>query len=173
MRYIFLIFLAALFTYTFGSDKAALTDGMYLVVDEIKKGAENPALNNPFHTIVDCSFHYKENDDSGTEKVVVDTSDYVPLVLQYKPNIEKQSDDRKKIEISLTKSASEKLTAFTTSNVQKRVALVIGNEIISMHQIKVPITSGQLQISYCGNDMCEILQSKLIKNVDSSNVKTK
>lgn len=173
MRFLLLIFFALLFSYTLALNKTSLPDGMYLVVDEIKHGSEIPKLNNPLHTIIDCSAHYLENDDSGIEKVIVDTSDYVPLILKNKPVIEKQTDDRKKIEISLTQSASDKLISFTTVNVLKRVALVIGNEIISMHKIKVPITSGQLQISYCGNDMCEILHSKLIKNVDSSGVNIK
>lgn len=173
MKFLFLIFFALLFSYTLGLNKSSLPDGMYLVVDEIKNGSEIPVMNNPLYTIVECSAHYKENDDSGIEKVIVDTSDYVPLILKFRPNVEMQSDDRKKIEISLTQSASEKLNAFTTVNLNKRVALVIGNEIISMHKIKAPVTSGKLQISYCGPDMCEILQSKLIKNVDSTNANIK
>jgi hypothetical protein len=148
-----------------------LTDGMYVVVDEIMYGTPEPVLASSNHTIVNCSEMLIENNDNKFRRVIIDTSDYVPLVLKVKPKTEQQTETKKKVTIELTRSASDKLENFTTINLNKRIALIIGNEVISMHGIKMPITGGQFQISYCGPDMCEILVSRLINNVDSTGTK--
>lgn len=148
-----------------------LSDGMYLVVDEVSDETHEPVLASSSHTIVNCSELLIENNDNKFRRVIIDTSDYVPLILKVKPKTEQQTETKKKIEIELTRSVSDKLEKFTTVNLNKRIALIIGNEVISMHGIKMPITGGQFQISYCGPDMCEILVSKLINNVDSTGTK--
>jgi hypothetical protein len=148
-----------------------LTDGMYLVIDEVSDDVRDPVLASTNHTVVNCSELLIENNDNKFRRVIIDTSDYVPLILKLEPRTEQQTETKKKILIELTRSASNKLEIFTTVNLNKRIALIIGNEVISMHGIKMPITGGQFQISYCGPDMCEILMSKLVNNVDTTDTK--
>jgi hypothetical protein len=45
------------------------------------------------------------------------------------------------------------------------VAIVVGGEVLTMHKIKEPITSGQLQISRCNDNACELLYVRLRDNV--------
>lgn len=148
-----------------------LQDGMYLVLSEIKNDLDAPDILSPNRFVVNCSDLLLENNEREYIKLIIDTSDFVPLILKVKPRTEQQTETKKKIEIELTKSSADKLEKFTTVNLNKRAALIIGGEVISAHKIKMPITGGKFQISYCGPDMCEILESRLINNVDSTDTK--
>ncbi len=148
-----------------------LQDGMYLVLSEIKNDADAPDILSPDRFLVKCSDMLLENNEREYIKLIIDASDFVPLILKVKPRTEQQTETKKRIEIELTKSSADKLEKFTTVHLNKRVALIIGGEVISAHKIKTPITGGKFQISYCGQDMCEILESRLINNVDSTDTK--
>ncbi|MCE1164448.1 MAG: hypothetical protein LWX07_03485 [Bacteroidetes bacterium] len=148
-----------------------LRDGMYLVISEIKNEADTPDIIGPNRFVVKCSDMLIENNEGEYIKMIIDTTGFVPLILRINPKTEQQTETKKRIEIELTKSSADKLEHFTTVNLNKRIALIIGGEVISAHKIKMPITGGRFQISYCGPDMCEILESRLINNVDSTGTK--
>ncbi len=188
MRILFPAFLVALFLsfsasglYSYGIPDSRtgtirdstnqLRDGMYLVVSEIKNDSDVPDILSPNRFVVNCSDMLLENNEREYIKLIIDTTDNVPLRLSIKPRTEQQTETKKRIEIELTKSSADKLEKFTTVHLNKRAALIIGGEVISAHKIKTPITGGKFQISYCGPDMCEILESRLINNVDSTDAK--
>jgi hypothetical protein len=175
-----LILLTAGILYSYSGIKAVsapadsackIADGMYLVVSEIKNEADVPDILSPNRFVVKCSDMLLENNEREYIKLIIDTSDFVPLKLSIKPRTEQQTETKKRIEIELTKSSAGKLEKFTTVNLNGRIALIIGGEVISAHKIRMPITGGKFQISYCGPDMCEILESHLINNVDSTDSK--
>lgn len=66
---------------------------------------------------------------------------------------------------SLTKDASEKLKVFTENHIMSRVALVVDGQAVSIHKIREPITSGQLQITTCSDNACERLVVKMKSNL--------
>lgn len=47
----------------------------------------------------------------------------------------------------------------------RHVALVIDGDALTMHKIKEPLTSGQLQITRCNDNACERLYITLKDNV--------
>lgn len=148
-----------------------LRDGMYLVSSTIKNETDTPDIIGPNKFVVKCSDMLIENNEGEYIKMIIDTTGFVPLILRVNPKTEQQTETKKRIEIELTKSAADKLERFTTVNLNKRIALIIDGEVISAHGIKTPITGGRFQISYCGPDMCEILESKLINDVESAEMK--
>lgn len=144
--------------------KKAINDGLYLIEKEgtdttrFQVGAKNRAA-------VKFSDMFVEDKDQNNVRLLINTSDYVPLELEKSPETEQQTETKKKLLLSLTKSASEKLKKFTAKNVMKHVAVIVDGEALTMHRIKVAITSGQLQISRCNDNACELLFVKLKDNV--------
>ncbi len=97
--------------------------------------------------------------------VLVDTSAFVPLELELPPQSEQQSEDKQRLLLSLTPEASELLKNFTAERVGESVAIVVDGKVVTRHRVRTALTSGQLQISWCGPDACEQLRSKLVGNV--------
>lgn len=149
-------------------NKTLIPDGLYLIVrvDTVETSLNNlPSYERPI-------FFNKQFDDFNSEeylRLIVNTTEYVPLELEKKPNIEPQTENKKKLLLTLTKTASDSLKSFTTKHLQKHVALIIDGEALTMHKIKEPLTSGQLQITRCNDNACELLYSTLNDNVKLGN----
>jgi len=144
--------------------KAPLKDGLYLI-SKIDTNSTAQSLLSSNESAVFFSKMFDEFNDEGFMRIVIDTSDYVPLELDKSPVSEQQTESKKKLLLSLTKEASEKLKLFTTKNVMKRVVLVVDGEALTMHKIKEPLTSGLLQITRCNDNACELLLIKLKENI--------
>jgi len=97
--------------------------------------------------------------------VLLNIADFVPLMLDEPPVEGPIQDDKRHLLLSLSPEASEQLIDFSTRRVNERAAIVIGGEVITMHGIREPLTSGMLQISWCGVDACEILMVRLRDNM--------
>lgn len=102
-------------------------------------------------------------------KIFVDTAEYAPLILEKVPTTEQQTEAKKKLLLTLTKEASERLKIFTSKHLSKHVVLVVDGEALTIHKIKEPITSGLLQITRCDDNACEILNLTLKDNVQKTN----
>ena len=144
--------------------KKSIHDGLYLIkkIDTVANKL-SPLSSN--EVAISFSELFKEYNDTGFIRIIIDTTEYVPLELEKPPVTEQQTEKKKKLLLSLTKEASEKLKTFTAKHVMQRVALVVGGEALTMHKIKEPITSGQLQITRCNDNACERLYVKLKDNV--------
>lgn len=148
-------------------DSQHIPDGLYLVIrtetDSLKKSSLAVTEKRiGFNTL------FKEFNDSTLAFLVIDTSDYVPLSLQNEPLAVPQSDNRKKLLLSLTPEASEILKRFSSQHVLKTVAIVIDGEAVSKHLIKAALTSGQLQITRCNDNACEQIAVSLKDNVKTN-----
>ena len=141
-----------------------IPDGLYLIVKIDTLAAQIDTLSTKEIAI----YFSKLFEDFNTNeylRIIIDTTEYVPLELEKVPTTEQQTEAKKKLLLSLTKEASEKLKSFTTNHVMNRVALVVDGEVLTMHKIKVPITSGQLQITRCNDNACERLFVTLKDNI--------
>jgi preprotein translocase subunit SecD len=58
-----------------------------------------------------------------------------------------------------------RLKAFSAENLNKETAIVVDGEVLTMHKIKVVLTSGPLQITGFYDNACELLFVKLKNNV--------
>ncbi len=141
-----------------------LKDGLYLI-SKIDTNAANLSDLSENEASVFFSKMFDEYNEEGFMRIIVDTSDFVPLELEKKPIAEQQTESKKKLLLSLTKDASEKLKLFSKNNLMKEVVIVVDGEALTMHKIKVPLTSGLLQITRCNDNACELLLVKLKNNI--------
>jgi hypothetical protein len=166
MKNIFII-ASILFTFDcFGQQepKKAIKDGLYLID---KPGTDTTFFDSISTNELIINFNQKfiENNAQEFTKLLIDTSEFVPLELEKLPVAEQQTELKKKLLLTLTKEASEKLKTFTANHVMRKVALVVDGEAVTIHKIREPITSGQLQITRCNDNACEHLVVKLKDNV--------
>lgn len=141
-----------------------IPDGLYLIAKIDTAAAQVDTLSSKQIPIYFNKLFEDFNSDEYL-RIIIDTTEYVPLELEKAPTTEQQTEAKKKLLLSLTKEASEKLKSFTTNHVMNRVALVVDGEVLTMHKIREPITSGQLQISRCNDNACERLYVTLIDNI--------
>ncbi len=142
----------------------AIPDGLYLVVKIDTAATQTDTLSSK-ETAIYFSKLFEEFNSGEYLRIIIDTTEYVPLELEKAPATEQQTEAKKKLLLSLTKEASEKLKTFTANHVMNHVALVVDGEVLTMHKIKEPITSGQLQITRCNDNACERLYVTLKDNI--------
>jgi preprotein translocase subunit SecD len=142
----------------------AIPDGLYLV-DKIDTVATQDDTLSSKEIALYFSKLFEEFNSNEFLRIIIDTTEYVPLELEKAPTTEQQTEAKKNLLLSLTKEASEKLKSFSTNHVKNSVAIVVGGEVLTIHKIKVPITSGQLQITRCNDNACEQLYVKLKDNI--------
>ena len=145
-----------------------IPDGLYLIVKIDTVESQVDTLSSK-EIAIHFSTLFEEFNSDEYLRIIVDTTEYVPLELEMAPTAEQQTEAKKKLLLSLTKEASEKLKSFTTNHVMNRVALVVDGEALTMHKIKEPITSGQLQITRCNDNACERLYVTLNGNIKKKN----
>lgn len=141
-----------------------MKDGLYLIttIDTLEARKTSPKSNEKE---VRFSTLFEEYNSGEYIRLIVDTTQYVPLELQTAPSAEQQTEHKKKLLLTLTKQASEQLITFSTHYVNKHVALIVDGEALTMHKIRVPITSVQLQITRCNDNACERLFVTLKENI--------
>lgn len=164
MKKLFILIIFTIFATAISFSQNKLKDGLYLVnrVDTIAGKTSELSVNE---TDVYFSKMFEEYNTDEFARIIIDTTQYVPLELESAPKTEQQTEDKKKLLLSLTKEASQRLESFTTEHLMKMVTLVVGGEALTMHKIKMAITGGQLQITRCNDNACETLFVKLKDNV--------
>ncbi len=141
-----------------------IPDGLYLIVKIDTVETQVDTLSSK-EIAVYFSKLFQDYNSNEYLRIIIDTTEYVPLELDKAPTTEQQTEAKKKLLLSLTTEASKKLKSFTTNHVMNHVAIVVDGEVLTMHKIKVPITSGQLQITRCNDNACERLYLKLKDNI--------
>jgi preprotein translocase subunit SecD len=169
MRNVF--FLSILFALLIGGGIATaqektgtkLQNGFYPVSGE---GATRSAALTGTQSCVALVYDGKYVDStqmSSPQYIAVDTSSFVPLILQSAPTAKKDGNGRTLLGVTLSKKYVRKLEDFTKAHLGAKVAIVLDGEIITMHKIRSVISEGKVQISRCYDNACEILLSKLAK----------
>ena len=117
-----------------------IPDGLYLVVKIDTVETQVKTLSSK-EIALSFSKLFQDYNSNEYSRIIIDTTEYVPLELDKAPTTEQQTEAKKKLLLSLTNEASEKLKSFTTNHVMNHVAIVVDGEVLTMHKIKVPITS--------------------------------
>ncbi|HEY8080017.1 MAG TPA: hypothetical protein VIF62_38065 [Labilithrix sp.] len=94
--------------------------------------------------------------------VVLDASDYVPLVLAEKPREAAQPDGRPLLEIALVKEHAATLEGFTRRNLGGRAAIVVDGAPFTIHKIRAIVSGGKMKITRCTDRACDVLFTKLV-----------
>jgi preprotein translocase subunit SecD len=164
MKKLFILIIFTIFATAISFSQNKLKDGLYLVnrIDTIAGQTSELSVNE---TDVYFSKMFEDYNTDEFARIIIDTTQYVPLELESAPKTEQQTEDKKKLLLTLTKEASQRLESFTTEHLMKMVTLVVGGEALTLHKIKMAITGGQLQITRCNDNACETLFVKLKENV--------
>lgn len=145
-------------------NKSAIGDGLYLVVaaDRVKKHLL-PLQNDQIIVLND--FRLLEPLERETPILLkLQKAPFVPLLINGKPLEDKEEGSNKpSLQLTLKDSQIEPLRLFTTTNLGKTVAIVIGGEVVSTHVIRTAITGGRLQITRCTKHGCKTLYTRLLK----------
>jgi preprotein translocase subunit SecD len=171
MKNIILIpfFMLILFGSSFSQNKT-ISDGFYLVT-KIDTVATQLSTLSSNEIVISFSKLFEEYNSDEFRRIIIDTTEFVPLELEKSPSTEQQplvagsTENKKKLLLTLTKEAGEKLKTFTAKHLMSKVVIVVDGEALTMHKIREAITGGQVQITRCNDNACEILYVKLKDNV--------
>ena len=94
--------------------------------------------------------------------VAIDPKDYVPLVIEGMPEMKRDGEGKSVLTVCLSRQNAERAEAFTRAHLGGRIAMVVDGEIVTLHKIRSVITGGQVQITRCTDDACEVIRSKLV-----------
>jgi preprotein translocase subunit SecD len=144
-----------------------LVDGLYLIQREAKSEKELQPIIDPERILINDYEFIAPEERGETSYVVVSKNSFVPIILASKPVKSSDQTGKPKLEIFLADDQIKPLEKFTTDNVMKSVAIVIGGKVVTMHKIRVPIVGGKMQITRCTDHGCEALYTELQKR-DSS-----
>jgi preprotein translocase subunit SecD len=95
--------------------------------------------------------------------VAIDSCSYVPLIIEGTPQTQPDGRGKSVLLVSLKEENAKMLEDFTRSHLGGRVATVVDGEIISLNKIRAVIVGGNLQMTRCTDNACEIIRAKLIK----------
>lgn len=159
------LFIAA--PYVVHADTSALANGIYLV----NRDAEYSKLLMPIEEnerIMLDDGHLLEpiqpNLPDKPRYVALSTVQFVPINLAHKPTKNVDAQGKKQLMLELAKSEIVPLETFTRKNCGRSVAIVIGNQVVTVHKVREPITGGKMQITRCTDNGCDVLFTQLQKS---------
>ena len=121
-----------------------LANGVY-AIEEGNAKAKNPVIRQ-----------YEGKD------VVLDTANFAPLVVDGKPEINR--DPRGSwLMIQLPPEAAKRLEDLTRSHMNRRVAVVVSDKILSAPTVRSVIQDGKARVTPCEDESCETLLRQLSK----------
>lgn len=142
---------------------AALPNGLYLVFNESDQSKKLSPVGKQQVIVYDYEF-FPEADRDAATYLTISTEEFIPLCLAVEPQKEKDTQGKPKLMLQLANDQVTPLEEFTTRNLGKAVAIVIGSKVVTKHKIKEAIKGGKMQITRCSDNGCEILYTQLKQN---------
>ena len=94
--------------------------------------------------------------------VVLDTANFAPLVVEGKPRINRDARGSG-LMIQLAPEAAKRLEDLTRSHMNRPIAVVVGDKILSAPTVRSVITDGKARVTPCEDESCETLLRELSK----------
>jgi hypothetical protein len=142
---------------------AGLTNGFYAV---LKQAATPESARVDVANAVVLMYDHKYTDsaqDLPPEYISIDTSSYVPIILDGLPEARKDGRGWTLLSVTLARDQVKPLEVFTRTHLGGKVAILLDGEVITTHKIRSVIEEGKLQITRCGDNACDVLRAKLAK----------
>ncbi len=156
-----LLLISAGTTFSQNSSLARIPSAFYAILNEgsSRDSVETDSIPN---IVLVYDGKYVDSSQSATPiYVALDTTFFVPLILEGAPTANKDGNGRTLLGVTLSRHYIRTLEDFTKAHLGGRVAIVLDGEIITMHKIRSVISEGKVQISRCYDNACEVLLSKL------------
>jgi len=94
--------------------------------------------------------------------VVLDTANFAPLVVAGKPEVNR-GPHGSWLTIQLAPEAAKRLEDLTQSHINRPIAVVVGDKILSAPTVRSVITDGKARVTPCEDESCETLLRELSK----------
>jgi len=94
--------------------------------------------------------------------VVLDTANFAPLVVEGKPEVNR-GPRGSWLTVRLAPEAAKRLEDLTRSHINRPIAVVVGDKILSSPTVRSAITDGKARITPCDDESCETLLRELSK----------
>ncbi len=137
-----------------------LPNGLYLVFDEADDKMKLKPVGKQQLVAYDYEFFPLEDRDKASY-LLISQDQFIPLKLGVEPQKEKDLQGKPKLMLQLSQDQIIPLEEFTTKNLGKAVAIVIGSKVVTKHKIKEAIKGGKMQITRCSDNGCDVLYTQL------------
>jgi len=94
--------------------------------------------------------------------VVLDTANFAPLVVAGKPEVNRGPRGNW-LTVQLAPEAAQRLKDLTQSHINRPIAVVVGDKILSAPTVRSVITDGKARVTPCEDESCETLLRELSK----------
>ena len=94
--------------------------------------------------------------------VVLDTANFAPLVVAGKPEVNR-GPQGSWLTVQLAPEAAKRLEDLTQSHINRPIAVVVGDKILSAPTVRSVITDGKARVTPCEDESCETLLRELSK----------
>ena len=94
--------------------------------------------------------------------VVLDTANFAPLAVAGKPEVNR-GPRGSWLTVQLAPEAAKRLEDLTRSHINRLIAVVVGDKILSAATVRSVITDGKARITPCKDESCETLLRELSK----------
>ncbi len=164
---LFCLTLGQIFPFAVQAKKENLPSGIYLVARKSTDQNKLEPLSSNEKLLVDDGRFLEPSERDPQEYVVVNTKQAVPFILNKMASEDLTADKKPRLLLQFAPKQAKDLNKLTKNNLGKIIAVVVDNQIVSCHKIKEAITGGEMQISRCTKNSCELIYSKLLqKNVN-------
>jgi preprotein translocase subunit SecD len=94
--------------------------------------------------------------------VMLDTANFAPLVVDGKPEVNRGPRGNW-LTVQLAPEAAKRLEDLTRSHINRPIAVVIGDKILTAPTVRSVITDGKARVTPCEDESCETLLRELSK----------
>jgi preprotein translocase subunit SecD len=94
--------------------------------------------------------------------VVLDAANFAPLVVEGKPRVNRDARGSG-LMIQLAPEAAKRLEDLTLSHMNRPIAVVVGDKIVSAPTVRSVIKDGKARVTPCEDKSCETLLRQLSK----------
>ena len=160
------------------ASESALSNGIYLVLRDASSASMLEPVAETEHILINDGHLLEPTEPNLPDKpsfVALSTSQFVPIKLAHKPTKKFDAQGKKQLLLELAPSEIIPLETFTRKNCGRSVAIVIGNQVVTVHKVREAITGGKMQITRCTDNGCDVLYTELEKSnqKDGQSVKSK
>lgn len=134
-----------------------LRDGIYLV-DQNKSKHD---ASQPNTAAIQFNPLFIEYNPEEYDPIIIFTSDFVPFELTGMPVIQYQKDQKNFLLVSLTKKATDKLSAFTSKNLMNNIVVVVNGQALAVYKVIQPVISRKIIITRCSGNGCAQVSKQL------------
>jgi preprotein translocase subunit SecD len=146
------------------AEDVPLINGLYLVLRDAENSKSLEPAAASERILIDDGHLLEPTQPNLPDKprfVVLSTEHFIPINLAHRPTKKVDAQGKKQLLLELAKSQVVPLETFTRENCGRSVAIVIGNQVVTVHKVREPIKGGKMQITRCTDNGCDVLYTEL------------